>query len=66
MHCVHCAAVVLMSNAGEWLLTEQMDESQVAIREILGLNLNTELNFKNSVIHVPVHILCEYKFSSQS
>ena len=65
MHCVRCAAVVLMSNAGEWLLTEQMDESQVTISEILGLNPTTELNFKNFVIHVRVHTLCEYKISSQ-
>lgn len=66
MRSVHCAAVVLMSNAGEWLLTERLDEKQMAISEILSLNLNTKLNFKNSDIHVPVHILCEYKISSQS
>lgn len=55
-----------MSNAGEWLLTERMDESQVAISEMVGLNINAELNTKNSVIHVSVHILCEYKITSTS
>lgn len=66
MHCVHCAAAVLTSNGEEWLLTEQTDAMQVAISEILGLNLNTELNFKNSIIHATVHILYENKISSQS
>lgn len=47
MHSVHSTAVVLISNAGERLLTEQMPERQVAISIILGLNLNTELCFKN-------------------
>lgn len=42
MHCVHCAAAVLMRNAEEWLLTEQMDAMQVAISEILGLTLRAK------------------------
>lgn len=49
-HWVHHAAVVLMSNAGERLLTKQMDESQEAISETLGLHL-IELNFKSCGSH---------------
>jgi len=64
MHCVRCAAAVLMSNAEECLLTEKTDEWQTAVTEILNLNLNTEL-----ILKIPLFTslyICEYKISSQS